>query len=131
MAAKTGKGGVGKKTSRSPAPKSNFDRDGLASWYAKRHFDTDNGVVRIFCLPTNAPLREIRFLEINKLIPATTPLEAFDFGVDIDNGANGHSLYVLDVTPDQWEAIQNGKLTLPTGWSLDGKQELRREAVAQ
>ena len=95
-----------------------FDRDSLARWYAQRHLDTDTGVERIYYLPTNAPPREIRFLEVNRMISETMPLEPIDFGVDIGS-ANAHTLYVLDVTPSQWEAIQRGELSLPDGWVLD------------
>jgi hypothetical protein len=102
-----------------------FDRDQLAQFYAKRHLNTDAGVAEIHHLPTNAAEREIRFLEVNPLIVATTPLEPIDFGVDID-GAEGHTLLVLDVTPAQWSAIQRGELALPDGWTLDGQQILAR-----
>jgi len=102
-----------------------FNRDELARWYAKRHFETDSGVVQILYLPANAPEREIRFLEVNKMISETTPPEPIDFGVDI-GGADAHTLYVLDVTPDQWTAIKGGGMPLPVGWTLDGSQELRR-----
>jgi hypothetical protein len=95
-----------------------FDRDNLAEWYARRHFETDSGVEEVHYLPTNAPPREIRLLEVNKLISETTPSEPIDFGVDID-GADAHTLYVLDVTPQQWSAIQRGGLHLPPGWTLD------------
>jgi hypothetical protein len=100
-----------------------FDRDSFARWYARRHFDTDTGVVQIYHLPTNAPPREIRLLEVNQLISEMTPPEPIDFGVDID-GAEAHRLYVLDVTPAQWEAIQRRQMPLPTGWSLEGSQNL-------
>jgi hypothetical protein len=102
-----------------------FDRDGLARWYAQRHMDIDDGVMQILYLPTGAPLREIRFLEVNRMISETTPPEPIDFGVDIGSD-NAHTLYVLDVTPNQWEAIQSGAMHLPTGWTLDGSQELGR-----
>jgi len=102
-----------------------FDRDGLARWYAQRHMDIDNGVMRILHLPTNAPPREIRFLEVNRMISEMTPPEPIDFGVDID-GENPHTLYVLDVTPAQWEAIQARTMPLPAGWTLDDSQELGR-----
>jgi hypothetical protein len=95
-----------------------FDRDKLARWYARRHLETDSGVDEIHFLPTNAPAREIRFLEVNRLIAETTPLEPIDFGVDIGM-AEGHTLYVLDVTPAQWAAIRNQKLGLPSGWTLE------------
>ncbi|MHB1559162.1 MAG: hypothetical protein ACYC61_17045 [Isosphaeraceae bacterium] len=103
-----------------------FDRDGLAQWYAQRHLETDTGVERIYHLPTNAPPREIRFLEVNRMISETTPPEPIDFGVDIGS-ANAHTLYVLDVTPSQWEAIRRGEMKLPDGWVLDDRsQELGR-----
>jgi hypothetical protein len=101
------------------------DRDALAKWYAQRHMDIDSAVLQIFYLPTDAPSREIRFLEVNEMISETTPPEPIDFGVDI-GGANAHTLYVLDVTPAQWEAIQTGLIHLPAGWTLDGSQELGR-----
>ena len=47
--------------------------DNLASWYAQRHLNIDNGVTQILYLPTDAPPREIRFLEVNSLISETTP----------------------------------------------------------
>lgn len=102
-----------------------FDRDSLAHWYAQRHFSTDPGVESIYYLPTDAAPREIRFLEVNGMISETTPLEPIDFGVDIGS-AEAHTLYVLDVTPTQWEAIQRGELELPAGWVLDDE---RRELV--
>lgn len=95
-----------------------FDRDRLANWYASRHIDIDNGVAQIVYLPKNAPPREICFLEVNRLISETTPPEPIDFGVDID-GADAHTLFVLDVTPSQWEAIQKGVMPLPPGWCLE------------
>jgi hypothetical protein len=102
-----------------------FDRDALAREYARRHLETDSGVEEIHYLPTDAPPREIRFLEVNRLISGTTPLEPIDFGVDVGR-AEGHTLNVLDVTPAQWDAIQNGQLPLPAGWTLDKAQTLAR-----
>jgi len=102
-----------------------FDRDSQAKWYAKRHLDIDAGVEQIYYLPTDAPPREIRFLEVNRLITETTEIEPIDFGVDIRR-PEGHTLLVLDVTPAQWEAIREGRLPLPAGWTLEGSQELGR-----
>jgi len=33
-------------------------------------------------------------------------------------------LFVLDVTPDQWERIRQESLSLPQGWSLEGAELL-------
>jgi hypothetical protein len=67
-----------------------FDRDALARGYARRHLETDSGVEEIHYLPTGAPPREIRFLEVNRLISGTTPLEPIDFGVDIGRPRRPH-----------------------------------------
>jgi hypothetical protein len=48
--------------------KTAFDRDSFAEWYAERHLDIDSGVEQIHYLPINAPPREIRLLEINRMI---------------------------------------------------------------
>lgn len=99
-----------------------FDRDTQAKWYAGRHLEFDSGVEQIVYLPKDAPPREIRFLEVNTLIPETPP-EPFDFGVAI-GGANPHKLIVFDVTPSQWKAINQGRLPLPPGWTLEDSQRL-------
>ena len=100
-----------------------FDRDRMAKWYASRHLKTDAGVDCIHYLPTNAPAREIRLLEVNRLISESADLEPIDFGVDIGSD-NAHTLYVLDVTPAQWDAIDTGLTSLPSGWTLEGSINL-------
>ena len=74
----------------------------------------------MYYLPAHAPEREIRFLELNDLMAVreNDPLEPIDFGVDMD-GAESHTLLVLDVTPAQWDRIRRGELPLPDGWTLD------------
>ena len=59
------------------------------------------------------------------MIAETTSPAPIDFGVDI-GGAEAHTLYVLDVTPAQWEDIQEGETPLPAGWTLEGAQDLSR-----
>jgi len=100
-----------------------FDRDKLAKWYATQHLKTDPGVVSVHYLPKNAGEREIRFIEVNKLIADrfTEALEPIDFGVDMGKQTE-HRLLVLDVTPKQWDQIRNHKLSIPSSWSLEQEQ---------
>ncbi len=102
-------------------PATQFDRDSMASWYAQQHLKTDPGVRSVYYLPTNAPNREIRFVEINELVAdrSDDTLEPVDFGVDTGMESE-HKLLVLDVTPNQWDRINESSLALPPGWSLDG-----------
>lgn len=97
-----------------------FDRDSTAAWYAREHLKTDPGVASVHYLPNNAGEREIRFIEVNRLIGDRNDnaLEPIDFGVDMGS-ETAHKLLVLDVTPEQWERIKARNLALPPGWSLD------------
>ncbi len=102
-----------------------FDRDAKARWYANEHLKTDPGLRSIYYLPDGAPDRDIRFVEVNELIAEReeNALEPLDFGVDAGSDSE-HKLYVLDVTPAQWNMIQEGDpvLPLPQGWSLENAQ---------
>lgn len=92
----------------------------MARWYAKEHLKTDPGIVSVYFLPRNAGEREIRFVEINSLMGDRKDdvLEPIDFGVDTGMDT-AHKLFVLDVTPEQWDRISTKKLSLPGNWSLD------------
>lgn len=96
-----------------------FNRDSMARWYARAHLNTDPGVKEIIYLPKNAGEREIRFVEINCLFGDSSDavLEPIDFGIDTGM-ESAHRLFVLDVTPNQWERIKAGDLPLPSNWSL-------------
>lgn len=102
-----------------PATGFQFDRDSVARWYAGEHLRTDPGIVAVYYLPTNAGEREIRFIEINQLLSNRNEaaLEPIDFGVDFGT-ENEHKLFVLDVTPEQWEQLKQGRMHLPPNWSL-------------
>jgi hypothetical protein len=103
-----------------------FDRDKLARWYAQRHYKTDQAIQEVVYLPSNAPEREIRLVEVNgSIAEREESLEPIDFGVDI-GGAEGHTLMVLDITPAQWKKIETNKLALPPGWSLQGSVSIAR-----
>jgi hypothetical protein len=106
-------------------PATLFDRDSMAQWYANEHIKTDPGVRSVYYLPTNAPEREIRFIEINDLIGDQNDdaLEPIDFGVDRGMETE-HALLVLDVTPNQWNRISQSSLRLPPGWSLENARQL-------
>jgi hypothetical protein len=98
-----------------------FNKDAMARSYAGRHLRTDPGIRSIYYLPTGAPEREIRLLEVNSLMAVreNDPIEPIDFGVDVGR-VDAHRLMVLDVTPGQWERIRKKELPLPSGWFLDG-----------
>lgn len=100
------------------------------SWadsYAKRHQETDPGICGVYYLPDGALEREIRLVEVNEVaaIRDAAPLEPIVFGVDQD-GDDAHTVKIIDVSPDQWEKIKQGKLDLPYGWHLDNMKQYDR-----
>ena len=99
-------------------------RDEFANWIGRRHYFVDKGISRVLFLPSNSPPEEVRLLEVNELaiIPEAAPIEAFDFQPDIQGIP--YSVFVADVTPQQFEAIRAGDLALPDGWNLDGFFEI-------
>ncbi len=105
-----------------------FDRDSMARWYAKQHLNTDPGVREVYYLPADAAEREIRFVEVNELIADRNDdtLEPVDFGVDMGTESE-HSLFVLDVTPSQWDRIRQSSLPLPSNWSLENAVSYSQE----
>ena len=109
-------------------PAIQFDRRLMANWYAKEHLKTDPGIVAVYYLPTNSGEREIRLIEVNRLIGDRNDvaLEAIDFGVDAGM-ETAHKLFVLDVTPEQWQRIKTRELPLPGNWSLDSAIQYENE----
>ena len=99
-----------------------FDRETMARFYARRHLETDPGIVEIYYLP-EAPKSEIRSIEVNRFIAdiEKNPLLPFDFGVDAGLPSEHHIL-ILDLTPNQWSRID--EFTLPEGWDLSNKISL-------
>jgi hypothetical protein len=106
------------------SPDAGMSRDEFARWIGRRHFAIDKGISRIVYLPTGAPPGEVRLLEVNELahIPENAPIEAIDFMPDIE-GLH-YRLFVADVTPRQFEAVQAHRVTLPAGWNLEGSEDI-------
>jgi hypothetical protein len=100
----------------------NPNRDEVAAWIAKKHLAVDPGITDVLYLPGKAPEREIRLIEANTLLTALPDEEVtpVDFGLSVE-GLN-LKLLVLDVTPDQWKEMAEGKSQLPPGWTLAGSQ---------
>jgi hypothetical protein len=109
---------------REPEPAPGISRDEFARWVGRLHYEIDKGIIRVLHFPTGAPVDEVRLLEVNGLLPLpeNAPVVAFDFMPDIE-GVN-YRLFVADVTPRQFDEIQAGRIALPTGWSLEGFEDL-------
>ena len=58
-------------------------------------------------------------MEVNELLGDRTDesLQPIDSGVEMGT-ESAHRLFVLDVTPEQWERLKRGNLSLPDNWTL-------------
>jgi hypothetical protein len=105
------------------------DRDAAARWLARQHLAVDPGIAEIYYLLA-APDDEIRFVEVNRLLPIPAPQDCrfdfVDFALDVDS--LDYSLSVIDMTGEQWQNVVKGVLALPEGWSFEPHSVFRREA---
>lgn len=108
-----------------PPPRANGDD--FARWLAHRHLESDASVRDVIYLPSGAPASEVRLLEVNRLLNAPAPdvIEPTDYTPDI--AGLSFTVFVADITPDQWERIERGTLALPRGWELGGKVVIGRK----
>ena len=101
----------------------------IARELARRHFDVEPGMSRIFTIidgTVNEELPDvpIKLLEVNyATVPAgVLPLyiaPAPAYGIPFPS-------VIVEVTPEEFERIETNRLPLPTGWSI-GAELLREE----
>jgi hypothetical protein len=102
------------------------ERAAFAEWLARQHLRFDNRLTEVVYLPAGAPEDEVRLLEVNSgLYPEPgnpiVPVETTPAVTDLP-----FRVWVADVTPDEWSQIQTNASLLPAGWSLEGRQTIRR-----
>jgi hypothetical protein len=68
---------------------------------------------------------EVRLVEVSGSLGATTPREVlpFRFAARPERGVPYPSVVVL-LSPLEWEAVQRGELSLPSGWDRDKLQKV-------
>lgn len=98
------------------------DRYKAARRLAEAHYQTDSGITQIFRLRRAKDQAEvksdepIKLLEINSnTIPSgIMPLQ---FDPDLASGVAYPSV-IVEITPEEFEALRVGKLKLPNDWKL-------------
>lgn len=104
---------------------SNHDIEKLAADLAQEHFELEDDLEQIIWLK-KGPAREIRLLEVNRNTAATGMVEVFGFAPSADVP---YPLRIAEITPDEWERVQNGEISLPDDWSLEEAEIFTREHV--
>ncbi|QTA92981.1 hypothetical protein [Desulfonema magnum] len=84
----------------------------IISEVVTEHFDIESGLKKIAVFSEENG-QEIRLIEVNEDALATGQVEPFVFAPGKELAV---PIYIADVTPDEWEAICEGKIHLPEGW---------------
>jgi hypothetical protein len=97
------------------------EKANAAQVLARKHFEVEDGMVRIFRLNAGAeaesrPAEPIKILEVNAdTVPSgVMPLQ---FGPAPASGIRFPSV-IVEVTPDEFERIRSHDLKLPEGWEI-------------
>jgi DNA-binding NarL/FixJ family response regulator len=92
---------------------------------ARLHFLMDNSIEKIVWFQNNKR-REIQLLEVSRTALPTQSVEAFLISANKEVKID---LLVADVTPQEWESIQNKKIELPSGWNVTKIMSFDREEL--
>ena len=100
----------------------NTDRDEAARELAAAHFHIEPSIERIFRVIDPDPQKESRSDEPVKLLevnPATivSGIQPVYFGPDASHGMLFPSV-IIEIHPDEYEALEQGSLSLPDGWTI-------------
>jgi len=93
----------------------------------REHFDLEEGIESVIWFK-NGTQHEIHIIEVNRnTIPEGAILTFYL------RPTNEIPLPIIlgDVTPEEWEKVKQGLISLPAGWSLDDIEIFEREKVLQ
>jgi hypothetical protein len=98
------------------------NKDEVAKELARKHYDIEPGITRIFKLRDKPELEDlsgapIKLLEVN-VDTAPSGIMPLYFGPVPSSGIPYPSV-ILEVTPDEFERIKLQELKLPEGWTID------------
>lgn len=107
-------------------------KEGVAQKLARAHFSVEPGIERIFRIlwsverEANAD-EPVKLLELNSLTTADGIRPVF-FGPHTGSGIIFPSV-IIEITPQEFDAVQNGSLALPDDWHV-GPEISREDSLA-
>jgi len=96
-------------------------KDEEATVLARKHYELEAGLTQVFRITGTAelelrPVEPIKLLEVNEnTVPSG--IMPIQFGPSPASGFYYPSI-ILEVTPDEFQRIQNQELKLPNGWKV-------------
>ena len=87
------------------------------------HFETEEDINEIIWFKEGEGNGEIRLIEINPGTLPTGSVEVLRFALTEEIP---FPVRIADVTPQEWQKVQQGEIPLPAGWSLEQIQIFQR-----
>ena len=94
----------------------------VAQELAVAHREADTNTTTIMLFPSSQN-DEIHLLEVSTTAPTTGEVLPFGFAADPAHGVEYPSVVIL-LSPEEWQQVEHGALSLPTGWNLADAENL-------
>jgi hypothetical protein len=98
------------------------DYRSTAKKLAAAHKQEDPQTAEVYLFP-DAQLADVRLLEVSGSAPRSGEVLPFHFQARPDLGIDFSSTVIL-LSPDEWNEVMAGRLSLPAGWDLTKKEPL-------
>ena len=94
----------------------------VARELAEAHREADKKTTTIKLFPSSQQ-EEIHLLEVSAAAPTTGEVLPFGFAADPAHGVDYPSVVIL-LSPEEWQQVEHGDLSLPSGWNLADAENL-------
>jgi hypothetical protein len=104
-------------------------KDAVAQELVRIHFSVEPALSRIYRIRSereDEPGEPIKLLEVNANTVATGSVDTFTFAPTKEVPV---ATVIAEVTPEEHKQLEEGKLRLPGGWSLQGAETFERPAA--
>ena len=105
-------------------------KEDVARELFQAHFEVEPGLTRVFVIHSDDwddPKKPIKLLEVNANTVPTGSVEPYSF---TPTEGTPYSTTIAEITPEEYEQLEQKKLTLPRGWSLDKAVRFDRPKAA-
>jgi hypothetical protein len=105
-------------------------KDDVARELVAAHFEVEPALSRVYRIRSEReddPREPIKLLEVNANTVSTGSVEPFAFAA---TETTPTATVIAEITPEELRQLEEGKLALPRGWSLEGAETFDRPRAA-
>ncbi|MGA3124946.1 MAG: hypothetical protein ABSF69_29735 [Polyangiaceae bacterium] len=105
-------------------------KEDVARELVRAHFEVEPGLTRVFLIRSDDwgdPKKPIKLLEINANTLSTGSVDPYSFTPTEDTP---YATMIAEISPEEFEQLEQNKLVLPRGWSLENAVPFDRPKAA-